>query len=60
MAVGVDADRDQGVDVDHAAALADLLGQGVDPHEGVGAGVERAVAELSHPGVEHLGHLGDL
>jgi hypothetical protein len=27
--VGVDADRDQGVDVDDPVALADLLGQGV-------------------------------
>jgi hypothetical protein len=39
VAVGVDADRDQRVDVDDAAALADLLGQGIDPDERVRAGV---------------------
>lgn len=37
VAVRVDADCDQCVDVDDAAALADLLGQGIDPDEGVGA-----------------------
>ena len=31
--VGVDADRDQGVNVDDATALANLLGQHVDPDE---------------------------
>jgi hypothetical protein len=31
--VGVDADRDQRMTVDDAAALADLLGQCVDPDE---------------------------
>ena len=35
--VGVDADGDQRVDVDDPAALADLLGQRVDPDERVRA-----------------------
>jgi hypothetical protein len=43
QAVGIDADGDQGVHVDDAATLADLPGQGVDPDEGVGAGVQRTV-----------------
>ena len=33
VSVAVDADRDQRVDIDDSAALADLLGQGVDPDE---------------------------
>ena len=35
LPVAVDAYRDQGVDVDGAAVLADLDGQRVDPHERV-------------------------
>lgn len=35
VAVGIDADRDQGMDVDDPAALTDLLGQRVDPHKSV-------------------------
>ena len=36
-------------DVDDAAALADLLGQRVEPHVGVGAGIQRPVAERRRP-----------
>lgn len=41
VAAGVDADRDHGVDIDDAAALADLLGQRVHPDERIWPGVER-------------------
>ena len=44
---GVDAGRDQGVHVHRPAALADLLGQGVDPHERVRPGVQRPGPELA-------------
>jgi hypothetical protein len=54
VALGVDTDRDHDRDVDDPAALADLLGEGVHPQIGVGAGVEGSVAELS----DHLVELG--
>ena len=53
MPVGVDPGRDQAVHVHGAAALADLLGQRVDPHEGVRAAVQA-------PGAEPLDHLVEL
>jgi hypothetical protein len=59
--VGVDPDGDHDRDVDDPAALADLLGQGVHPHIGVGPGIEGPVAELGDGLVElggHAGHLG--
>ena len=60
MAVGVDADRDERVDACDAAALADLLGQGIDPDEGIRAGVQGAVAEGGDLLVQVLGHRADL
>jgi hypothetical protein len=54
VAIGVDPHRDDDRDMHDPAALADLLGQGVSPHIGRGAGVERPVAELGH----HLVELG--
>ncbi|GAA3228032.1 hypothetical protein GCM10020256_39880 [Streptomyces thermocoprophilus] len=60
VAVGVDADRDQGVDVDDAAALADLLGERVDPDERVRAGVQGPVTEGCDLLVQVLGHRADL
>ncbi|GAA0711499.1 hypothetical protein GCM10010199_08940 [Dactylosporangium roseum] len=60
LAVGVDPDRDQGVDVDRPAVLADLDHEGVHPHE-------RVVRRVQGPGAERLdlrvqmgGHLRDL
>ena len=50
--VGVDPGRDQGVHVDHPAALADLQHQRVRGDERVRAGIERAGAELADLGVE--------
>jgi hypothetical protein len=47
--VGVDADCDQGVDVDDPAFLSDLLGEGVDPDERVRAGVQRTVSGTLPP-----------
>jgi ribosomal protein S16 len=41
--VGVDADRDQRVHVDDAAAFADLLSQGINPDERVRTLVQQAV-----------------
>ena len=58
--VGVDAGGDGAGDVDDAAPLADLLGQRVDPHVGVGPGVEGPVAERVDHLVEARGHLRDL
>jgi hypothetical protein len=54
VAVGVDADRDQGVDVDDAAALADLLGQRVHPDERIWPGVEWPVTAIGDLFVEVL------
>jgi hypothetical protein len=54
--VPVHPDRDDDGDVDDPAALADLLGEGVHPHIRVGAGIERAVAELGDHLVELAGH----
>ena len=58
--VAVDAAGHGTGDVDDAASLAHLLGQGVDGHIGVGPGVERPGAEGLHPGVQAAGHLRDL
>ena len=58
--LGVDAGRDQAVHVHRTAALADLLGQRVDPHERVRAGIQRPVSEPLHQFVQlrrHRGHL---
>ncbi len=60
VAVGVDADRDQRVHVDDAAALADLLGERVDPDERVRAGVQGPVAKGGDLLVQVLGHRADL
>ncbi|MBB6547063.1 hypothetical protein HD593_001858 [Nonomuraea rubra] len=60
LAVGVDAGGHQRVHVDRAAALTHLLGQGVDPDEGVRAGVQGACAEGFDLLIQHLGHLRDL
>jgi hypothetical protein len=40
-----------------SAGLADLQGERIDPHVGVGPAVEGSVAELPHRQVEVLGHL---
>jgi len=60
VAVGVDPDGDQRVDVDDAAALADLLSQCVDPDERVGPGVQGPIAERGDLVVQVLGHRRDL
>ena len=60
VAVGVHPGGDDDGHVDDAAALSDLLGQGVEPDVGVGTGVEGAVAEGAHRLVEGLGQLRDL
>jgi len=54
LPVGIDRSRDQGVHVHRPPALTDLLGQRVDPHEGVRAGVKRPVAKRGGLGVEAL------
>jgi hypothetical protein len=56
VSVGVDPGGDQGVHVDHAAALPDLEHQGVGGDEGVRAGVQRAGAEVRDGHVELGGH----
>lgn len=43
MAVGVDADRNQRMDVDDAVARADFLSERIAPHAGVRAGVQQMV-----------------
>ena len=58
--VGVDAGRDQAVHVHRAAALADLLGQRVDPAERVRPAVQRPVPEGLHQLVQLRGHRADL
>jgi hypothetical protein len=58
--LGVDAGRDQAVHVHGAAALADLLGQRVDPAERVRASVQRPVPEPFHHLVQLRGHHADL
>jgi hypothetical protein len=55
VSLGVDARGDHRGDRDHPAALSDLVEEGVEPHVGVGPGVEGAVSELGHVGVEVLG-----
>ncbi|MBB6349871.1 hypothetical protein FHU36_006416 [Nonomuraea muscovyensis] len=56
-AVGVDSGGDQHVDVGDPPGLAHLLGEGVQPHERVGAGIERAGAEGFDLLIQGLGHL---
>jgi hypothetical protein len=58
--VGVDAGSDQGVHVHRAAALADLLGQRVDPHEHIRPGVQRPGPEPGDQLVQLGGHEADL
>jgi hypothetical protein len=58
--VGVDAGGRHAGHVHDPALLPDLLGQGVDQHVGVGAGVEGPVAELLDLDVEALGQGADL
>ena len=58
--LGVDAGRDQAVHVHRAAALADLLGQRIDPHERVRAAVQRPVPEPFHHLVQLRRHRADL
>jgi collagen type II alpha len=58
--LGVHPDREQGVHVHDAPALADLEHQGVGGHEGVRAGVQRPGAERLDLGVERLGHVRHL
>ncbi len=57
---GVHPGRDQAVHVHGPAALADLLRQRVDPHEGVRAAVQPAGAEPLHHLVELGRHRADL
>ena len=54
--VGVDTGSDQAVHVHRAAALADLLGQRVDPAERVRPAVQRPVPEAVHQLVQLAGH----
>jgi collagen type II alpha len=58
--ISVHPGREQGVHVDHPAVLADFHRESVDPHERVGAGLERAGPERSDLGIEVGGHLADL
>jgi len=60
LAIGVDPGRDQGVHVHRPAALADLLGQRVDPHERIRPGVQRPRAEAAHHLIQFGGHDADL
>ncbi|AEH09106.1 hypothetical protein FsymDg_1651 [Candidatus Protofrankia datiscae] len=60
MPVAVDPDRQQAVDVDHTATLADLHRQRVGLHEPVGAGIERPGAERLDLGVELFRQCRDL
>lgn len=52
--------RHERMHVDHEPVLADLHHQGVEPDEGVGAGVEGPLPERADLRVEVGGHLGDL
>ena len=45
MAIDVDASRDRGTDVDHPSPLPAALAQAIEPDIGVGATVQRPVAE---------------
>ena len=58
--VGVHARGEQGVDVHHAAALADLQHQRVRGDERVGPGVQRPGPERLHLLIQIPGHLADL
>src|SRR3954454_12975121 len=58
--VAVDAGRDQGVHVDHPAALTNLQDEGVGGQKRVRTLVQRAVPEVRDLAVEVLGHLADL
>lgn len=60
VSVGVHSRGDQGVDVDHPPALADLERQGVRRDERVRANVQRPGPERRHRGVEIGGHPRDL
>jgi hypothetical protein len=60
VSIGVHARGNQGVHVHHPPALTHLEHQGVRGHKGVGAGIERAAAELRDLGVELGGHHADL
>jgi hypothetical protein len=60
VTLGVDTDRDHDSDVDDAAALADLLGHGVERHVGVGTAVEGPTPERRHLDVKVRGHPGHL
>ena len=60
VAVGVHPGGHDDRHVHDPAALAHLLGEGVEPDVGVGTGVEGTVAEGGHLLVEGLGELGDL
>ena len=60
LALGVDAGGAHHGHVLDPAVLPHPLDQGVDPHVGVGAGVEGAAAERLDHGVEGAGHVADL
>jgi hypothetical protein len=60
MPAGVHPGRDQAVHVHRPAAIADLLGQGVDPDEGVRPPVQRAGPEPLHELVQLGRHRADL
>jgi hypothetical protein len=55
--VGVHTGGHQHVHIDDAAALTNLLRQGVDPHERIRPALQRPVAERGDLGVQHFGHL---
>ena len=60
LPVRVGAGGDQRVHVHRPAALAHLLGQRIDPHECVGAAVQRPRAEASHHLIQFHRHHADL
>ena len=56
VAAGIDAGGDQGMHVHRAPALADLLGEGVQPHEHIRPGIQRPGPEAGHHLIQLGGH----
>jgi hypothetical protein len=58
--VGVDPGRDEGVDIDYPAVLADLDRERVDPDKRVRPSIQWPLAKRTDLAIEVAGHLADL